>query len=379
MRLNELTLQHYRNYETVSLDFPKTLNLFLGENAQGKTNLLESIYVLAMTRSHRTSNEKELIGWEQAAAKISGVVEKKTGTVPLEILISNKGRKTKVNHIEQKRLSAYIGQLNVILFAPEDLSLVKGSPQVRRGLEFEAKRQGTFILFHGFNELKDIDLLQRNWNFDGFIIIGAFKNIITELVKKISKPMVFIDSYYDLSIQNPQILFVNNDDRKLAYEATKVLLNYGYRNIAFFSPAFSLKDDGVVPQRYLGYLDALLEFGLAADDKLLFSEEKLTNFIEAEETYSASIINSDYLAAQYLYKLRERNQQFKSLISFDNNIFSQLLNPPLSTVDLRQKEKGRIAVKLINDMLQRSEKQFERNIMIEGQLISRESVLERTE
>ncbi|WP_228622560.1 LacI family DNA-binding transcriptional regulator, partial [Enterococcus faecalis] len=127
------------------------------------------------------------------------------------------------------------------------------------GLEFEAKRQGTFILFHGFNELKDIDLLQRNWNFDGFIIIGAFKNIITELVKKISKPMVFIDSYYDLSIQNPQILFVNNDDRKLAYEATKVLLNYGYRNIAFFSPAFSLKDDGVVPQRYLGYLDALLE------------------------------------------------------------------------------------------------------------------------
>ncbi|EGO9180952.1 TPA: LacI family DNA-binding transcriptional regulator, partial [Enterococcus faecalis] len=200
-----------------------------------------------------------------------------------------------------------------------------------------------------------------------------------ELVKKISKPMVFIDSYYDLSIQNPQILFVNNDDRKLAYEATKVLLNYGYRNIAFFSPAFSLKDDGVVPQRYLGYLDALLEFGLAADDKLLFSEEKLTNFIEAEETYSASIINSDYLAAQYLYKLRERNQQFKSLISFDNNIFSQLLNPPLSTVDLRQKEKGRIAVKLINDMLQRSEKQFERNIMIEGQLISRESVLERTE
>lgn len=191
--------------------------------------------------------------------------------------------------------------------------------------------------------------------------------------------MVFIDSYYDLSIQNPQILFVNNDDRKLAYEATKVLLNYGYRNIAFFSPAFSLKDDGVVPQRYLGYLDALLEFGLAADDKLLFSEEKLTNFIEAEETYSASIINSDYLAAQYLYKLRERNQQFKSLISFDNNIFSQLLNPPLSTVDLRQKEKGRIAVKLINDMLQRSEKQFERNIMIEGQLISRESVLERTE
>ncbi|MGM0219033.1 DNA replication/repair protein RecF [Enterococcus sp. AZ126] len=132
MRLNEIEVQHYRNYDGLTLDFPKTLNIFLGENAQGKTNLLESIYVLAMTRSHRTSNEKELVHWDSDSAKISGVIEKKTGTIPLEIIISNKGRKTKVNHIEQKRLSSYIGQLNVILFAPEDLSLVKGSPQLRR-------------------------------------------------------------------------------------------------------------------------------------------------------------------------------------------------------------------------------------------------------
>ena len=132
MRLNKITLKHYRNYEETALTFPKPLTIFLGENAQGKTNMLESIYVLAMTRSHRTSNEKELITFGQTSAKIEGTVEKKTGSVPLEIFISNKGRKTKVNHIEQKRLSSYIGQLNVILFAPEDLSLVKGSPQVRR-------------------------------------------------------------------------------------------------------------------------------------------------------------------------------------------------------------------------------------------------------
>lgn len=132
MKLLDIHLQNYRNYETVSLEFPKKLTIFLGENAQGKTNLLESIYVLAMTRSHRTSNEKELIRWQDENAKISGTVEKRTGKIPLEIQISTKGRKTKVNHIEQKRLSSYIGQLNVILFAPEDLSLVKGSPQIRR-------------------------------------------------------------------------------------------------------------------------------------------------------------------------------------------------------------------------------------------------------
>ncbi|MCU9789841.1 LacI family transcriptional regulator, partial [Enterococcus faecalis] len=73
---------------------------------------------------------------------------------------------------------------------------------------------------------------------DGFIIIGAFKHIITEIVKKISIPMVFIDRYYDLTIHNPQFLFVNNDYSKLAYDPTIVLYNHGYRIIAFFRRGF---------------------------------------------------------------------------------------------------------------------------------------------
>ena len=132
MRLNELQVQHFRNYEAAHLSFKKNLIIFLGENAQGKTNLLESIFVLAMTRSHRTTHEQELIGWEQEYAYIKGLVQKKHTSLPLELFLTKKGRKTKVNHIEQKKLSSYIGQLNVILFAPEDLSLVKGSPQIRR-------------------------------------------------------------------------------------------------------------------------------------------------------------------------------------------------------------------------------------------------------
>ena len=132
MRLNKLYLKNYRNYQELKITFTKNLVIFLVENAQGKTNLLESIYVLAMTRSHRTSSEQELIGWQGEQALIQGEVTKGTSKIPLEILLSKKGRKTKINHIEQKKLSSYVGQLNVILFAPEDLSLVKGSPQIRR-------------------------------------------------------------------------------------------------------------------------------------------------------------------------------------------------------------------------------------------------------
>ena len=132
MRLNNLFLQHFRNYEELALQFPQNLTIFLGENAQGKTNILESIYVLAMTRSHRTNNEQELIEWGADFASVKGEVQKVHSKVPLELLLTKKGRKTRINHIEQKRLSSYVGQLNVILFAPEDLALVKGSPSLRR-------------------------------------------------------------------------------------------------------------------------------------------------------------------------------------------------------------------------------------------------------
>lgn len=132
MRLNSLHLRNFRNYEDTDLRFNKDLVIFLGENAQGKTNILESIYLLAMTRSHRTANEKEMIRWGADHALVVGRVQKKHGEIPLEISLTKKGRRTKVNHLEQKKLSSYIGQLNVILFAPEDLSLVKGTPQVRR-------------------------------------------------------------------------------------------------------------------------------------------------------------------------------------------------------------------------------------------------------
>lgn len=132
MFLKDLSLKNYRNYNKVNVSFENTVNVILGENAQGKTNLIESIYVLAIAKSHRTSKDKELISWDEEYAKISGRIEKRNGPLSLDLIISNKGKKAKVNSLEQKKLSSYIGALNIVMFAPEDLNLVKGSPQVRR-------------------------------------------------------------------------------------------------------------------------------------------------------------------------------------------------------------------------------------------------------
>ena len=132
MRLNTLQLENYRNYETVTLTCHPEVNILIGENAQGKTNLLESVYTLALAKSHRTSNDRELIRFDAEYAKIEGDLHYRHGNMPLTMFITKKGKKVKVNHIEQSKLTQYIGHLNVVLFAPEDLNIVKGAPQVRR-------------------------------------------------------------------------------------------------------------------------------------------------------------------------------------------------------------------------------------------------------
>ncbi|MFD0826771.1 DNA replication/repair protein RecF [Neobacillus sp. M.A.Huq-85] len=161
MYIEQLALKDYRNYETLSVEFENKVNVILGENAQGKTNVMESIYVLAMAKSHRTSNDKDLIRWDQEYAKIEGRIQKQYSSLPLQLVISKKGKKAKCNHIEQQKLSQYVGNLNVVMFAPEDLNLVKGSPQVRRRFIDMEIGQVSPVYLHDMSQYQKI-LQQRN-------------------------------------------------------------------------------------------------------------------------------------------------------------------------------------------------------------------------
>ncbi len=149
MQLKQLNLRQFRNYRKMELIFDDRINVFLGENAQGKTNVLEAIYVLALAKSHRTSKDRELIQWNEEFAHIQGQFIKRTGPLELELILSAKGKKGKVNGLEQKKLSDYIGAANVVMFAPEDLSLVKGNPHGRRRfLDMEIGQMNRVYLHH---------------------------------------------------------------------------------------------------------------------------------------------------------------------------------------------------------------------------------------
>lgn len=161
MFLEFIEVKQFRNYANVAIELDPSINVFIGENAQGKTNLLEAIYVLAMAKSHRTPHDKELIQWGESYAKIEGRVNKNSGSIPLELTISGKGKKAKANHLERKRLSQYIGLCNVVMFAPEDLQLVKGSPSLRRRFLDIEIGQIQPIYLHSLSQYQKV-LQQRN-------------------------------------------------------------------------------------------------------------------------------------------------------------------------------------------------------------------------
>lgn len=207
MYLEDIELQNYRNYEQTALTFSSSINVLIGENAQGKTNLIESIYFLAMSRSHRTSRDRELIRWDSDFAKVKGLLKKKSHSVPLEIILSKRGKQAKLNHLEQKKLSDYIGQLNVILFAPEDLTLVKGSPSVRRKfVDMELGQMNKIYLYH-LTQFQQI-LKQRNQflkqarfkkDYDKIYLDVLTEQLATEAADVLHSRFKFVNQLSDLA------------------------------------------------------------------------------------------------------------------------------------------------------------------------------------
>lgn len=133
LRLRHLFLKNYRNYDELDLSFNSNLTLLIGKNAQGKTNILESIFLTCTARSHRTSKDRELIKWNKDDAYIKTKAEKDAGNSLIEIKLSKKEKKqVKINGIQINRMGELMGHLNSVIFSPEDLKLVKDGPSERR-------------------------------------------------------------------------------------------------------------------------------------------------------------------------------------------------------------------------------------------------------
>lgn len=132
MYIKELSLKDFRNYEKLKLNLDQGINIFKGDNAQGKTNILEAIYLCATARSHRTHKEKEIIKWESDYAHVKIDLQKKYVEDTIDFHLSQKSKAASINKIPISKLGELFGCINIVMFSPEDLQLIKNSPKERR-------------------------------------------------------------------------------------------------------------------------------------------------------------------------------------------------------------------------------------------------------
>ncbi|MBO4815504.1 MAG: DNA replication/repair protein RecF [Clostridia bacterium] len=131
MYIQAIKLENFRNYELQEIEFDKNVNIIYGDNAQGKTNILEAIFVCSLGKSFRTSREKELINKEKTYSKIEMISSKEDRNIKINFELQEK-KKFYINNIQVKKTSEILGKNYIVLFSPEDISILKNEPSKRR-------------------------------------------------------------------------------------------------------------------------------------------------------------------------------------------------------------------------------------------------------
>lgn len=182
MWIKYLKLLNFRNYEKLELKFHPKMNIIYGNNGMGKTNLIESIYVLGLTRSFRLVNDRTLIHKNASVAKVEGLISNRYDT-NYKMILSKEGKKVKINNNKVLKLSDYVSKINIILFHPNDLKIIKDTPSIRRkNLNIDISQLSLSYLkdLNSYNQL----LKQRNAYLKQLLINGNqsldYLNILTE-------------------------------------------------------------------------------------------------------------------------------------------------------------------------------------------------------
>lgn len=161
MYIKEISLRDFRNYENLDVQFHNKVNIFLGQNAQGKTNLLESIYITSMGKSFRTGKDREMVRFGSEFFRVKATAVKEDDLV-VEIAVTKDGKKgIKIDGVKAKKMAELLENVYIVVFSPEDLRIVKDEPEKRRKFIDRELCQIKPSYFNNLNQYKKV-LSQRN-------------------------------------------------------------------------------------------------------------------------------------------------------------------------------------------------------------------------
>lgn len=276
-----------------------------------------------------------------------------------------------INHVVTKRSSKFMDD-------PFESSFV-GT------IEAALREHGYYLMIRTVETSEDLLAFLQNWNVDGLFFTGIFKDKFFDVLTKLSIPTVFIDSY----VHHPGIYNIGLKDFEGSHTATMHLIEQGHRHIAFASP--SIKDGGVLQERFLGYKAALTKAGIPFDKTMVFEYEmdinsclqlskelvaKYRSVSNIDQRISSLVVTADIMAAGVMAGLRNEGLIIPddiSIIGFDDLSICRMITPPLTTIHQDMEKKGYLAVdcmlkQLAGDPIEQPE------IILPTHLVERESV-----
>ncbi|MHB0912086.1 MAG: DNA replication/repair protein RecF [Armatimonadota bacterium] len=199
MRVNQLILHNFRNYSDLSIQPDPKTNVLIGKNAQGKTSILEAIYLLATARSWKTGRDSEMVSWGEEAARVWAEVERdEQNDIEIEIQLYRTGKKqVSVNTIRQTRLGDLLGQVNAVLIEPHDVDIVRGEPgQRRRFMNLEISQiqpQYCNLIADYKRVLEQRNRLLRESEYGGELLDVLSEQLVTYGVRILERRLSFVE------------------------------------------------------------------------------------------------------------------------------------------------------------------------------------------
>lgn len=268
MYVSSIRLRNYRNYENQIINFDKGMNIVIGNNGEGKTNLLESIYLLSTTRSHRIDDNKELIRFDCEFGSVEGNVIFNNQSSRISVVVHKKGKTLMINNNPVRKNSEFIGKLNAVLFAPDDMNLFDDSPKIRRRLfDIEIGKLYSVYMYSLSNYLKY--LKERNNYLKGNVdrlMLETLTEIMYEpqiqIIKErnnfINRVNKYLSIYYsqisgeehDLKIEYRSVITEKENEEVMKQQLTRLYENIRERDIYL-----KQTNTGIHREDYVFYLD----------------------------------------------------------------------------------------------------------------------------
>lgn len=315
MLVKSICLDNFRNYNHVQIDFNHDINILIGSNGQGKTNLIEAIYLLSVGKSFRTHINKQMIMFGTEFAKVRSQVISNSKLRKLEIILGNNFKNAKIDNQNVSKISEYVGFLNVVVFVPDDLYLVKGNPGMRRRfIDLEISKISPIYAFN----------------------LSKYNNLLKERNKYLK-----IINKKNINYEDEYLIVLDEQLSKLQVELIKKRINFVNQlnqRVSLIYQKISQKDSEVIKLEYSCFLKGEVSY------ENILSLYKLNHHRDIKYMQSQFGIHKDDLK---IYM----NDSEASMFASQGQQRTIVLSLKIALIELIRTEIGEYPVLLLDDVL----------------------------